>query len=715
MGGLALANPLLALGLIGVAAPIIIHFFFRRRAKHIEFSAMRFVILSYKKIARKLLLYEYLLLIARCLMVALLALAIAGPLYSRVIQGIQRGERPLAVVFVLDTSLSMTRMKGDQTLFDYTKSLVSDWLGGLAKGDRIEMVDAVRLSGSEMVSDPDEARERLDDMETAFARARMTEAISLAASRVSALQDVDKMIVVFTDLQRSSWAGGVQAKTDLPPVYVVDVAEGMEPKNLSVSGLEINWKSLAREEAAQIRVKVFNHGSKDIRQALLRVEFGDEVLAQGFVDVKAGEAADKEFVLTEVPPGEGMVRIQADDGLAGDNAAYFHLKGGHEVRALVVDGDPGTGYLESETFFLDQALNPRLYARSRVSPRAAAVAEIKSVELSDFSVVVLANVDKPGPEAVERIKEFVKNGGGLLLTLGDRVDADLYNGIWGDLLPRELRGAKLAYAGARGSSEVRVMHLEMPGADSLVHPLLSIFRDPAQGDLGLSGFWKYFLMQQEIVPSSKVILRLTNGVPIMVEGRYGRGKVIMFASTADRAWNDFCIHPTFLPLFQQTVQYLGNALVTEDVGKLVTGSVVEIPVASDVIGALVMGPDRETSAAELIEEKGARRIRIGATEVPGTYFIKLERQGENDRSRFEPTDADRTIVLNIDPAESDLSRTTEDEIKARIRSNLVRVVGPDAPLDPDAPRTMDTTAYAGILLWLLVGFLVLERVLIRKG
>jgi hypothetical protein len=80
MTGFAFAHPLIALGTLGIAAPIIIHFIFRRRSRRLEFSAMRFVLLSYKKVARRLMVQEYLLLAARCLMVALLALALAVPL-----------------------------------------------------------------------------------------------------------------------------------------------------------------------------------------------------------------------------------------------------------------------------------------------------------------------------------------------------------------------------------------------------------------------------------------------------------------------------------------------------------------------------------------------------------------------------------------------------------------------------------------------------------
>jgi uncharacterized membrane protein len=715
MTGFSFLHPLIAIGVLGVAAPVIIHFFFRRRARNFEFPPMRYVILSYKKVARKLLLQEYLLLITRCLLVAILAMALAGPLYSKIVSGIKRGERPLAVMFVLDTSLSMTRSRFGKSLVDIGKADVERWLEQLNDTDKAGVLDAVRLAGTGLVSDFEEIRKALDETGEAYAPARMNQALALSASLLSDQTAMDRLVVIFTDMQRTGWTSVIEAGADVPPVLVVDVSEGMEPDNLSVSDMSISWKSLAREEAAQIKAKVRNHGMEDARNTLLRVEFGDQVFSQVFADVEAGGEVEKTLVLTEVPGGPAALRLVASDGIAGDNVAYFHLKGGREVSALLVDGDPGTGYLESETYFLDHALNPRLYARSRVNPRTVTTSELNSVILDDYKVIVLANVGRIENGAVRRVSDFVKNGGGLLFTMGDKTGADYYNAAWGELLPRELRGVKMPYAGARGASEVRVMHLESPSSGEDAHPILSVFQDPAQGDLGLAGFRKYFLLQQEIDPSARVILRLTDGAPMMVEGSYGRGKVILFASTADRAWNDLCIHPTYLPMLQQTVQYLADALMYEDEGGMFAGSVLEVPVGSGVTGARVMAPDGEVSSCELVEEIGARRIRVVRTGLPGVYMIQFKRRGVDMSSRFDPKQADRTIALNIDPAESDLSRITPNEIKARVGSSEVQVISPDAQLDQESPTATETIPYARYMLWTLIGLAILERVLTRKG
>lgn len=68
------------LGLTGVAIPILIHLFNRRHAKIIDWGAMRFLLSSLTSRRRRVLIEEILLMCIRCLLVALLVLAVSRPL-----------------------------------------------------------------------------------------------------------------------------------------------------------------------------------------------------------------------------------------------------------------------------------------------------------------------------------------------------------------------------------------------------------------------------------------------------------------------------------------------------------------------------------------------------------------------------------------------------------------------------------------------------------
>src|SRR5262245_30032429 len=46
-------------------------------------------------------------------------------------------------------------------------------------------------------------------------------------------------------------------------------------------------------------------------------------------------------------------------------------------------------------------------------------------------------------------------------------------------------------------------------------------------------------------------------MPALVERAAGQGRIVFFTSDLDRRWNDFPLHPAFVPFAQQTVRYLG--------------------------------------------------------------------------------------------------------------------------------------------------------------
>lgn len=71
--------PLMLIGLAGIAIPILIHLFNRRTARTVDWGAYRFLETSMLKRRRRVLVEETLLLVTRCLIVALAALALARP------------------------------------------------------------------------------------------------------------------------------------------------------------------------------------------------------------------------------------------------------------------------------------------------------------------------------------------------------------------------------------------------------------------------------------------------------------------------------------------------------------------------------------------------------------------------------------------------------------------------------------------------------------
>jgi hypothetical protein len=98
----------------------------------------------------------------------------------------------------------------------------------------------------------------------------------------------------------------------------------------------------------------------------------------------------------------------------------------------------------------------------------------------------------------------------------------------------------------------------------------------------------------------EVAARFTDGNPALVERREGTGRVVLFASDLDRQWNDFPLHPAFVPFIIETVRYVS---ATRDyardyiVGAAPSG-------AGSAPGVYRVGPDNRSIAVNVDPREG---------------------------------------------------------------------------------------------------------------
>src|SRR6478609_6262991 len=104
----------LAAGAALAAIPVILHLFMRQTPKHVIFPALRLIRERQKRSKKRLRIKNWLLLLARMALLALMALALARPtIVSEASLGDQ--EVPTAMGLVFDTSLSMGYKPLDKT------------------------------------------------------------------------------------------------------------------------------------------------------------------------------------------------------------------------------------------------------------------------------------------------------------------------------------------------------------------------------------------------------------------------------------------------------------------------------------------------------------------------------------------------------------------------------------------------------------------------
>ena len=660
--GVSFLNPLLLFGVLGVASPIIIHLLAKKRIKRVVWAAMKFLKVTVQRNQRRMNLEDVLLLVLRCVLLGLLAFALARPALKRSGLAVFGGSETAFIL--LDNSGSMSTSDGAETRFEKARKAAEQVLDSLPGGSRV----AVWLVG-DLVSDviplPTHdlamARKVIREAKRSDRATDLPHVIRQAIEVAQRQESAQKQLYVVTDAQATGWKGAGATRTLLEPVKkemitrVILVGEN-EERNLAVTGIRLASALATVNQPLRFEASISNYGAEPAANVAVSLGIDDEAPSdeQTLDAVPAGgEVRSISLFATFREPGFYTVTVRIpSDRCTFDDARTFALKVIDEVNVLLVDGQPGSEARESEVFYLRNALTPvpvEMRERFFIKTKTIGGGEMDAVSLRDFDAVVLANVVDLSAPALASLESYVRGGGGLLVFPGDRISTAFYN----DRMHGELGLLPAAFAEPRGEiatpdKQQPFFHLQ---SGNYAHRITEPWRDAKAGSLGTAQFYRAFTLlppKKSDVPgtsgASSIAINFASGTPAIMEKVYGAGRVVQFASTASARWNDLPVRPVFLPLMHRT---LGLVLAShEERLNARAGTVFSYAKAGDRYTVTTPDGSRVPSAA------------------PAVSFRDTFRSGAYTAASADDTGKPLRFAVYSDPAESDLRSISAADIKS---------------------------------------------------
>jgi hypothetical protein len=713
-------NPWLLVGIAGIASPVVIHLLARKQIKRVVWAAMRFLKATVDRHKRKMTLEDILLLVARCLVIALIACALARPALRGAGYG-AIGANETAIL-LLDQSASMCVTDGVATRFEKAKKAAEEIVDALPSGSGIAVwlvSDMVRDTIPEPTRDLALARKTIRDARRTDQGTDWQPAIRKAVDALKRVNDGSKQLYVVTDGQAAGWKNpdetrqlldvakqGIQARLIL-------ITEG-EERNVAITNVRLASAMVPARQPARFEVTVANFGPEEVRDVSVSLAINDEPPGEEqLVESLPGSGESKTVSLFASFPQPGSHTVTASlrsDRCAFDDLRTAAVKVIDDIDVLLVDGDPGAEPRDSEVFYLRNALTPvapEMRDRYFIKTKTIAAADLERTPLSDFEAIVLANVVDLSPAAVAALETYVRGGGGFMVFPGSRISLPFYN----ERLHAQTRLLPAAYGEPRGEP-IEETKAELPQvyfhlqAKGYTHRITEPWNDAKNGSLATAQFYRAFPMQlaKDDAPhadagSAFVVLAFGDGTPAIVEQAFGAGRVLQFASTADAAWNDLPIRPIFLPLVHRALGYV--LARQEDFLNIRAGSPFTHSTRSDLAGKelRIVAPGQNIEDAfphQLDARAQPPRLRYEATEISGAYRV-LFREDPALNFRF---------AVQSNPAESALREISPRDL------HLINEVAPVIRWTPGADlRGSIQHERGGTEFWLPILFLVLGLVI----
>lgn len=708
-------NPMMVAGVGLAAVPIIIHLFNRQRHKPQPWAAMRFVLAAYKQTRRRVRFENWLLLLLRALAVAALALAIARPYTGSEgpLSGLTESRRDLAIV--IDGSASTGFRNEVDTTFERivarARVLVEELDG--SRGDRCHLI----LGGSTprllAWSDPSQALAALEELteptdEELDLALALGKVLEFAEEEAASTEESRVEVRLLTDLQRTAFiqrdldeeeseqasGGGSSPTTGLTvlldrfealglSVQVEDLSDGNPvPPNLSIQAIEQVGPWLGVGVPVDVRVSVRNHGTTPKLGVRVSLEIDGIRRPSQVVDLGALEQAEAIFPTVFDGPGDhALVARLEGDHLAIDDQRAEVLLVPDTVQVLIVNGSPSVDFEKDAAARVVVVLEPALAedsigaAQAPFQPTEVEPHEIENgdVDLNGFDLVWLMNVGSLSPLVIEQLEEHVAAGASLMISLGDRVQAETFNKQFfaadgSGLSPAELR--EVQSVASRRTGYFRILSFDS------THPSLALFAEERWKSLLTEApFYDFFSTRP--LEQASVLAQLDDKASsaLFLEREYDRGRVLLWTSSFDDSWTGFPTWgPALVPFVYDLVRDTGR---TERPSRHVApGGSLHAEVTKFPRTIELVRPDntRRTIDDEALEVSNGRwqlpPIEGTATSRVGLYRVVTEGAGEH------------LFSVHLGPRESVLDRLVPGELEGlHTAFHLLSAESPEAQGD----------------------------------
>jgi hypothetical protein len=428
---------------------------------------------------------------------------------------------------------------------------------------------------------------------------------------------------LFSDMQRSELATTFSdmALPDNVQLLTHAVVTKAQP-NWTVETVDAPGQVWGKDtKPVHVQAVVAGYGTPAAQRTVSLVVNG-KTTATKSVAVPSNGRATVDFPVLEVPYGFSRceAKIDAADHFPADDLRRFAVERSDPQRALLIHN-----YGDARSpLYVGAALSAA--AQSAFNLESISVNEAADRKPSNYAFIVLSDLNSLPSILENSLTAYVRSGGSIFIAAGTSAGARLQVPIFGARILKTRDYNRLPERSmAVGSSDSSYPAVAKSGGWPGVKFFYALDVDPGVGP-----------------DAARVIVRLGDQTPLLLEKRIGEGRAVLLTSGLDNLTNDFPLDPAFVPFIEQTARYLA--------GSERQGGARTVDAYLELRNATERAPGPQSPGIEITDPEGKRPLTLG--EAASAQSFQLTQAGYY-QLRLADGHQDE-VGVNPDPKESNL-------------------------------------------------------------
>jgi hypothetical protein len=530
---MGLFAPWFLAGLAGLALPLYLHLLKRLKSTPKPVPSLMFFESRTQSSTHHRRLRYFLLLSLRLLWLLLLIVAFANPFIRRDTAALSSDR---LVLLVVDNSFSM---RAGNRLADAKNAAMGVLSGkGAARAQVAAFGSELRLM-TQAIQDQSALRAAVQAIQPGDGHGNFGE-LARAVRSIADSVHTPVEFHLFSDMQRGELAATFSDMALPRNVQLVthSVITKAQP-NWTVESVDVPGQVWGKDvKPIRVQAVIAGYGTPAAQRTVSLVVNG-KTTATKTVAVPANGRATVDFPALEVPYGFSRceVKIDSADALAADDLRRFAVQRSDPQKALLIHNYGDT----RSPFYIGAALSAA--AQSAFILESINVSEAADRQPSQYAFIVLSDLNTLPSLLENSLTQYVRSGGSLLITAGTSAGARSQIPIFGAHIIQ-----------TRDYSRVPDRFMAVGSTDSS-YPAVA----KAGGWPGVKFFYALDIDPGSGPGAARVIARLGDQTPLLLEKRIGEGRVVLLTSGLDNLTNDFPLNPAFVPFVEQTARYLAGS------------------------------------------------------------------------------------------------------------------------------------------------------------